>query len=532
MKIVAGVAIALLTALTAPAHAYTHILRTGDGQPRRWPSGAQPIAFQINQDTNAGLPNIQPGSQPLAAIGRALAAWPAAAAIAFTDQLTSVESVGADGVNLVTLKNTAANRMAIEMAGSPLGLTIVRSQGDNIVEADIVFNPAEAFSTIIDTDEELQEQDWHDLESVAAHELGHAIGLHHTGVESATMWALSSVLQRSLDADDRAGARALYPIAPAATIGGQVTVGGAPAFGAHVVALRDGRVAASALSRPDGSYVIEGLLAGSYVVYVEPLDGPHSTIPTDPCARLGNISGGGIYSGAVLDTDFGSRFFGGNMMPTSVAVAAGGQAQVSFALAPGPGSLNPTLIGPARVDGGNISLRVGGNAIELVAGRRHAVAVAGRGLDTVSSDGIGFGDSSLDFVPNSLAELSINCNGTNLPVLVFEVDVDAGAISGSRSLLLRGSGDVSMMTGAVDVRGAEPPTPTPVMSPTPTMTSGSCVGDCDGNGLVTVDEIVTMVNVALGIRPVTTCPAGDTDGSGTITVDEILTAIRNALTGC
>jgi hypothetical protein len=60
----------------------------------------------------------------------------------------------------------------------------------------------------------------------------------------------------------------------------------------------------------------------------------------------------------------------------------------------------------------------------------------------------------------------------------------------------------------------------------------ACVGDCDGSGDVTVDEILTMVNIALGNTPVTTCEAGDANHDGQITVDEILTAVNNALNGC
>jgi hypothetical protein len=50
--------------------------------------------------------------------------------------------------------------------------------------------------------------------------------------------------------------------------------------------------------------------------------------------------------------------------------------------------------------------------------------------------------------------------------------------------------------------------------------------------MVTVDEILTMVNIALGNTPVTDCLAGDRNGDEMITVDEILAAVNNALTGC
>lgn len=60
----------------------------------------------------------------------------------------------------------------------------------------------------------------------------------------------------------------------------------------------------------------------------------------------------------------------------------------------------------------------------------------------------------------------------------------------------------------------------------------TCVGDCNGDGSVTVDEIVTMVNIALGTASIDTCPAADPSGDGQVTVDEILQAVNNALNGC
>jgi hypothetical protein len=70
------------------------------------------------------------------------------------------------------------------------------------------------------------------------------------------------------------------------------------------------------------------------------------------------------------------------------------------------------------------------------------------------------------------------------------------------------------------------------VTPTLTATPRLCVGDCGGDDMVTVDEILTMVNIALGNTPVADCLAGDRSGDGTITVDEILTAVNSALNGC
>ena len=59
-----------------------------------------------------------------------------------------------------------------------------------------------------------------------------------------------------------------------------------------------------------------------------------------------------------------------------------------------------------------------------------------------------------------------------------------------------------------------------------------CAGDCDGNGIVAVDELVTGVSVALGSASLDACAPGDRDGDARVTVDELLAAVGGALGGC
>jgi hypothetical protein len=59
-----------------------------------------------------------------------------------------------------------------------------------------------------------------------------------------------------------------------------------------------------------------------------------------------------------------------------------------------------------------------------------------------------------------------------------------------------------------------------------------CTGDCDDNEAVTVNELIEMVNVALGNANASSCEAGDANGDGAITIDEILRAVNHALNGC
>lgn len=123
---------------------------------------------------------------------------------------------------------------------------------------------------------------------------------------------------------------------------------------------------------------------------------------------------------------------------------------------------------------------------------------------TVSSDGrwIGFASSASNLVPNDLnndQDAFLGCN----PFDEFE---------------------------------CAPPTPTP--TPTDTPGTGPCVGDCDGDGMVSVADLVRMVNIALGLLPICPndinggCLAGDANCDCEITVDEIIRGVQNSLQGC
>lgn len=59
-----------------------------------------------------------------------------------------------------------------------------------------------------------------------------------------------------------------------------------------------------------------------------------------------------------------------------------------------------------------------------------------------------------------------------------------------------------------------------------------CVGDCNGDGVVTVDEVLLGVNIALGAAPMSACPSSDVDQNGALTVDELITSVDAALRGC
>jgi hypothetical protein len=76
---------------------------------------------------------------------------------------------------------------------------------------------------------------------------------------------------------------------------------------------------------------------------------------------------------------------------------------------------------------------------------------------------------------------------------------------------------VTTSDGAVQVTQAPPP---------------PCVGDCNLDNDVAINELLTGVNIAIGSQSLAACASMDSDESGTVAVNEIVRAVNNALTGC
>ena len=66
---------------------------------------------------------------------------------------------------------------------------------------------------------------------------------------------------------------------------------------------------------------------------------------------------------------------------------------------------------------------------------------------------------------------------------------------------------------------------------TPTAISG-CAGDCEGNGHVSVSDLVAGVAIALGETSLDACAAFDVNRDQRVSVDELVQAVHNALDGC
>jgi hypothetical protein len=72
--------------------------------------------------------------------------------------------------------------------------------------------------------------------------------------------------------------------------------------------------------------------------------------------------------------------------------------------------------------------------------------------------------------------------------------------------------------------------PTALPTPLATVSPAACTGDCNGDGQVTVDELLVSTSIALGRTAVTDCPAACNGGQ--VSIDCLTRAVGNAIGGC
>jgi hypothetical protein len=145
------------------------------------------------------------------------------------------------------------------------------------------------------------------------HELGHALGLQHTETSAAMSVEVTRATTKSkpLGPDDIAGISVLYPAqnfsSRFGSITGRVTLSsGSGVALASVVAISPNGPAVSALTNPDGSYRIDGLAPGSYLMYVHPLPPGVQGPPFGPADVVYPVDSNGqaITSAPLFQTQF------------------------------------------------------------------------------------------------------------------------------------------------------------------------------------------------------------------------------------
>ncbi len=285
--------------------------------------------------------------------------------------------------------------------------------GGAITDADVLFNGSGySFTTTA--------QGGHfDIEDVATHELGHFLGLDHSGWAGASMYPYVSpavVEHRSLSRDDEHGLRNCYPAQSFATISGVVrrATDNSRVAGAHVVAVdASGRTSGGALASSQGNFTLRGLDAGTYTIYATPLDYP--------------VNAANLSSGQTVQVDFRSTFG-----PT--VVVANAQA---------------ASIGDLLVDSNSL-LSLGRNndrlPLRAIAGQNNAYFLRGAGLDSTCT------------LTSSDPNFTVVVDSWMNTMVAFEVAVPNGSANGHADLIVEnGAGEIAILPSALEIT---PPSPT------------------------------------------------------------------------
>ena len=246
---------------------------------------------------------------------------------------------------------------------------------------------------------------------------------------------------------------------------------------------------------------------------------------------------------ALVNAEQGSSAAGGLVLPTDGADGAVEvlSASPAAAIVVGTAAAEAGMVAslPVSIDVLDDAL-VAGVQVDLGFDAATPVALAGTRPDCTVAAAIGKEATSFAFLPTGCTP-GDDCTGVRAFVLSLAnadplpdgallftcaVAIAADATPGSYPVTAtqpRASGPLGeelpalAVGGAVVVEDGPPPLP--------------CVGDCDGDGVVAINELLIGVNMAAGTLPPSQCPAFSPDGE-VPSIAQLIQAVNAAVTGC
>lgn len=449
----------LILLLWIPVQAFISLTSTSTDQ--------MPILWDLDETTLA-LPNVDGGeviyqqdplgsddivdSSDLGAVDAGFRHWEGIprSRIAFSRGADlSLQKANDDGINVVfwaeLYKTQVLGNKNFRVEGF-VGLTVLVNDTAGptnglIRNADIILNGYE----LTWTTDPATDPNAYDVEEIVTHEVGHVLGLDHSGVVGSTMYGrftTGEVRRRTLDHDDIHGASSLYPDQDQLTATGAQTglvqngLGGG-VIGALIATMdADGVVQSEAISfSPDGSYYSPGLPPGAASTYFEALDDPAlgatSLIET---ADLGSIW-------ATAFTEFVS------VNDSAVTIPAGGSTFKAVAV----GLTAPTIHISA------IGQRADTTPGDVVFSTRPTALFRGDTNVYVGVSGVNINNNQIfEILGTGVTVNGVAATGSanGEPAVVYDVSVDPNAPLGLRSMRVTFSGERTYATGAVEVMDA------------------------------------------------------------------------------
>ncbi len=429
------------------------------------------IQFQVTQGFRAGATNssgtviVTNGSDPLTALTAATLTWSAVSGstVRFLPLKTTLtEHIPTDQQNIISITDSLEDRSVV---GSLLAITLWQfDRNGTLVDTDIIFNPGIVFSTD-------RSANTYDIQAVATHEIGHALGAGHSGLICATMFQntsgffsfatpAESTTWSTLSSDDKAFLIAAYPDSTAAAKYGKISGtarldNGLPLPGALIIAVDPtaGVVVGGLSDLTDGTYSISAVPPGNYQVYAQPLNGPVMT---------SNLNTPNIQN---ANTTFLTSFAGGNSSPGTFSVAAGATRTVDISA----GSVSSFHITNMGVGSANGTDYLFASVKALVAGTAADILIWGNGLDSsITQSQIRVLGPGVTMRPGTLRTQASSAVGGLVPLRVT-VDVAARTSRAPVVVAVGNGSDMTASSGALVI-----------VPPLPSFTAGGVVNGASG----------------------------------------------------